>query len=72
MLVAELQVVEAEKLEQGGVKIGDVDGVCIVPSLAADEVFNKALEKVRGENQVRNALRAGMSARQAFHSYGIM
>ena len=64
--------IQGIRVEPGDIVFGDVDGVCIVPSLAADEVFNKALEKVRGENQVRNALRAGMSARQAFHSYGIM
>jgi regulator of RNase E activity RraA len=64
--------IQGIRVEPGDIVFGDVDGVCVVPSLAADEVFNKALVKVRGENQVRNALRAGMSARQAFHSYGIM
>ena len=59
-------------VESGDIVFGDVDGVCVVPALAADEVFARAIEKVRGEKQVRAALKAGMSAKQAFKTYGIM
>ncbi len=51
---------------------GDVDGVCIVPAAAAEEAFRGALEKVRGENLVREALEAGTSAAEIFATYGIM
>lgn len=56
----------------GDVVFGDIDGVCIIPVQARDEVFRRALEKVRGENQVRAALQSGMSAGEAFKQYGIL
>lgn len=66
-------------LEIGGVKIvpgdivfGDLDGVCIVPQVAEEEVFSRALEKAKGEKVVRNALESGMPAKEAFEKYGIM
>ena len=56
----------------GDVVFGDRDGVLIVPARLADEVFDRALEKARGENQVREAFREGMSAVEAFHKFGVM
>jgi len=56
----------------GDVIFGDVDGVCVVPQQAVDEVFQKALEKARGEQTVRVAIEGGMSASEAFAKYGIM
>lgn len=56
----------------GDIVIGDIDGVCIVPSNAAAEVFSRAIEKVRGEKTVRLKIEEGMSAKQAFEIYGIM
>jgi regulator of RNase E activity RraA len=59
-------------VEPGDIVFGDLDGVCIVPAAAAEEAFRRALEKVRGEQLVREALEAGMSAADAFATYGIM
>lgn len=66
-------------LEIGGVQVrpadilfGDIDGVCVVPTEAASDVFSKALEKVRGERLVRKALEEGSTAVAAFEKYGIM
>ena len=56
----------------GDVVFGDRDGVLIVPARLADEVFDRALEKAQGENQVREAFREGMSAVEAFHKFGVM
>lgn len=60
------------RVSPGDIVVGDIDGVCIVPSAAVDEVFSKALEKARGEKTVRKAIEAGMSARDAFAKYGIL
>jgi len=60
------------RIEPGDVVFGDVDGVCIVPTSAVEEAFTRALEKVRGEAQVRTAIEAGMSTVEAFATYGIM
>lgn len=66
-------------IELGGVTIapgdivfGDIDGVCIVPRKAEEEVFRLALEKARGEKLVRKAIEAGMGAVEAFEKFGIM
>ncbi|MDP6126272.1 MAG: RraA family protein [Candidatus Latescibacteria bacterium] len=60
------------RIEPGDILVGDVDGVCVVPRHVEDDVFTAALEKVRGENLVREALEAGMSATEAFEKYGIL
>jgi hypothetical protein len=44
----------------------------VVPYDVADEVFNKALEKARGEKLVRKALEEGSSAVAAFEKHRIM
>jgi regulator of RNase E activity RraA len=60
------------RIQPGDIVFGDVDGVCIIPAGCRDEVFRRALEKARGENQVRVALEAGMSAVEAFKQFGIL
>ena len=44
----------------------------MIPQEASEEVFNKALEKARGEKLVRKALEEGSSAVDAFKKHGIM
>lgn len=56
----------------GDIVLGDRDGVCIVPRAAEAEAFARAVEKVRGEHLVRQAIESGMSASDAFAKYGIM
>jgi regulator of RNase E activity RraA len=60
------------RVRPGDFLFGDIDGVCVVPYDVADEVFNKALEKARGEKLVRKALEEGSSAVAAFEKHGIM
>ncbi|KAA9034371.1 RraA family protein [Ginsengibacter hankyongi] len=59
-------------INPGDIVIGDMDGVCIVPVGAVKEVFNLAIEKARGEKIVQIKIQEGMSAKQAFETYGIM
>ena len=56
----------------GDIVFGDLDGVLCVPADVAEEVFSGALDKTRGEKNVRAALLAGSSAVEAFARYGIM
>jgi regulator of RNase E activity RraA len=56
----------------GDIVFGDRDGVLVVPAELAEEAFATALEKVRSENQVREALRNGMPAVEAFERYGVI
>jgi regulator of RNase E activity RraA len=60
------------QVDPGDYVFGDVDGVCIVPRAAAQEVFERSLEKVRQENLVRKAIGEGMRAGEAFDTYGVM
>lgn len=62
----------AVRIEPGDIVVGDVDGVCVIPQRASDEVFSRALEKVRGERLVRTVLLEGWSAVAAFEKHGIM
>lgn len=66
-------------LEIGGVHVvpgdilfGDIDGVCAIPREAEEEAFRHALEKARGEKLVQKAIEDGMSASEAFRTFGIM
>jgi regulator of RNase E activity RraA len=66
-------------LEIGGVRVmpgdvifGDLDGVCVIPRAAEEEVFRRALEKVQKENLVGRAIGDGMSAQEAFEKFGVM
>jgi regulator of RNase E activity RraA len=60
------------RVRPGDIVFGDIDGVCVVPSEAAEEVFAKSLEKARGEKQVKKAIEEGSSAVAAFQKFGIM
>ena len=68
-----------EEITMGQVKIkpddiifGDLDGVCVIPKDFEEEVILEALEKARGEKQVKKAIEGGMSACDAFDKFGIM
>jgi regulator of RNase E activity RraA len=56
----------------GDIVFGDIDGVVVVPRSLESDIIQHALEKVRGENKVRQAIEAGMSAQEAFTTFGIM
>lgn len=60
------------RIRSGDILFGDLDGVCVIPAEAEEEVFNKAFEKVRGEKLVRKDLEAGVTAVAAFARHGIM
>lgn len=59
-------------LVSGDMIFGDVDGLVIVPRAAAAEVVSRALEKVRAENRVRDALLSGMSLAEAFRTFRVL
>ncbi len=60
------------RLRPGDILFGDIDGVCVIPADAENDIFNKALEKARGEKLVRKALEEGSTAVAAFAKHGIM
>lgn len=60
------------RIEPGDILFGDLDGVCVVPRAAEQEILRLALEKARGEKTVQREIQAGMTSAEAFRRYGIM
>lgn len=59
-------------IQNGDIIFGDYDGVLVIPQQIADEVLQKALVKASGEKTVRAAIEGGMTATEAFATYGIL
>jgi regulator of RNase E activity RraA len=60
------------EVHSGDIIFGDIDGVLVIPRAVEQEALRGALEKVAGENEVRVAIENGMSAVEAFRTYGVM
>ena len=60
------------RVETGDIVFGDSDGVLVVPRRVETDVVTRALEKVLGENKVRQAIVDKMSATEAFRRFGIL
>jgi regulator of RNase E activity RraA len=56
----------------GDLVFADEDGVVVVPRHAEDAVIRRAWAKVHAENEVRDAIRLGMKATEAFTKYGVL
>ena len=64
--------IDGVRFEPGDLVVADADGVVVVPKRVEDDVLKLAFAKVLGENQVRDAIRAGMTSREAFKTFGIL
>lgn len=64
--------IESVWIQPGDLVFGDMDGVLIIPAKMEEEVTIKALQKARGEKQVRKEIENGMSSTEAFGKYGIL
>ena len=60
------------RVEPGDIVFGDLDGVCLVPRAAAQDIFRGAFQTAREEKNVRKALEQGLSAREAFEKFAIL
>ena len=56
----------------GDLVIADQDGIVVIPRSVEEETLRLALAKVEGENTVRDSIRQGMKATDAFQKYGIL
>lgn len=59
-------------IQSGDLIFGDIDGVLVIPQAVATEVLEKAIEKAAGEKTVRKAIENGMTATEAFRTFGIL
>ena len=64
--------IEGVTVMSGDLIFGDVDGVLVIPAEHIEYVIEKALEKARGEKNVRKPIEKGMSATEAFATFGIL
>lgn len=59
-------------VRQGDYVFADIDGVVIIPAEHAEQALTRALEKVSGENTVREELAKGRSVSEVFAEFGIL
>ena len=59
-------------IEPGDLLAADQDGLVVVPQAVEHQVVLAAWEKVHAENKVRAAIAAGMSATEAFKTFGVL
>ena len=60
------------QVHPGDFILADYDGVAVIPAVIKGEVYEKAMEKLAGENVVRDELAEGQSPREVFDRYGIL
>ena len=64
--------IDGVPFEPGDLVFADADGVVVVPRRIEAEVVRRAWEKVGAENEVRDAIAAGMLAAEAFRKFGVL
>ena len=60
------------RFSSGDLVFADVDGIVVVPQAVEAEAITNAWNKVHAENEVRDAIRQGMTATAAFEKYGVL
>src|SRR5262245_6746864 len=64
--------IEGVHVEPGALMFGDREGVLVIPREAEAEAVRRSLEKSSTESKIGEAIRAGMSAMEAFEKFGVM
>lgn len=64
--------IDGIRINPGDLLFGDREGVLVIPKPVEQEAVAAALEKVATENIVAKAIRNGMSAEEAFATYGVL
>lgn len=60
------------RMRTGDLILADVDGVVVVPAEVEKEAIRAAWRKVHAENRVRDAIRGGMKAGEAYDRFGVL
>jgi regulator of RNase E activity RraA len=64
--------IEGVRITPGDLIFGDREGVLVIPSDVEDETVAAAIAKASTENKVATAIRGGISAREAFETFGVL
>jgi regulator of RNase E activity RraA len=62
----------AVRIAPGDLIFADEEGVLIIPREVEEAAISAALDKVATENEVAEAIKAGMSTQEAFATFGVM
>lgn len=63
---------EGVAFHSGDLVFADEDGVVVVPQVVEQEAIRRAWDKVHAENIVRDSIRDGLKATEAFAKYGVL
>jgi regulator of RNase E activity RraA len=64
--------IDGVHIAPGDLLVGDRDGVLVIPAELETEVIERSLVKASTENEVRSAIMNGMSATEAFATFGVL
>ena len=64
--------IDGVRFGPGDLVVADEDGIVVVPRAAEEAVLRRAWDKVHAENEVRDAIKGGMKATDAFKKYGVL
>jgi regulator of RNase E activity RraA len=64
--------IDGVRVNPGDLIFGDREGVLIIPREAEQEAIERARQKASTENKVAEAIKAGMSACEAFETFGVL
>ncbi len=56
----------------GDLVVADEDGIVVVPRAIEEQIVRSAWEKVHAENEVRDAIKAGMKATAVYRKFGVL
>jgi 4-hydroxy-4-methyl-2-oxoglutarate aldolase len=62
--------IDGVRFSPGDLVVADEDGIVVVPRTIEEQIVRSAWEKVHAENEVRDAIKAGMKATAAFRKFG--
>jgi regulator of RNase E activity RraA len=65
-------MIDGVRFSPGDLVVADTDGMAVIPQSVEKEVVRAAWEKVHTENEMREAIRQGMRATEAFERYGVL
>ncbi len=65
-------MIDGVAFNPGDLVIADSDGVVVIPQEVERDAVRAAWEKVHAENEMREAIRQGMKATEAFDQFGVL
>ena len=64
--------IDGVRFSPGDLVFADIDGVVVVPQQIEGELVRSAWQKVHAENFVRDAIKSGMKATDAYNKFGVL